>query len=416
MRTRSFFYIITGILLLLWSKQPVLARLLPNADCPTITNTETTTVAVCTGQPVTALRVNTTATTYKIEFVRFDAPQTNPYLSKEGIHLGEIIPDNGVAVQQFVDFPANTGQTDKIYYVYACLKPMPDDPACQPFALITVTVRPEPTATTSALGLACLNNGRAQLTGGSTIDNSTYAWSGPGIDATNQNEQNPVVSGAGTYSLIVTANGCISEPVAVTVLEDAQRPTVQLRSVNLLSCPTAVVPLSATIASFGASYTYQLTGNDPVSGVSSTSLSLPVSETGTYTLSVTALNGCTTSQTATVQQVTYSFAPSSFTLTAREPLCGPGGSAPTGQIGIVGFDPDWTYELSLTGQFTGRSTPMPADGILLGGMRSKGNPQTYTVRVYNETGCYSVKSTRLIHERCPCPAPKCLPIMITKVK
>ncbi|MFD2569930.1 hypothetical protein ACFSUS_04745 [Spirosoma soli] len=113
-------------------------------DCPTITNTNITALSVCSGQLVDGLQVNTSATNppYVIEFVRFDSAQANPYLGKNGVHLGEIHPFDGKATATDVPFPENTTVVDKVYYVYACLKPEPDISVCSPFALITVTINP----------------------------------------------------------------------------------------------------------------------------------------------------------------------------------------------------------------------------------------------------------------------------------
>ncbi|GAB2562993.1 hypothetical protein [Spirosoma areae] len=115
------------------------------AACPTITTTDLTTITITTGQRVDSLQVNTTAVDPdKIEFVRFDTLYANPYQGENGVHLGEIDPVDGLATQRQVAFPANTGNTDRLYYIYACLKPEPTNPNCIPFALLIVTVRPIP--------------------------------------------------------------------------------------------------------------------------------------------------------------------------------------------------------------------------------------------------------------------------------
>lgn len=114
--------------------------------CPSITNTDLTAVAICSGQLVSSLEVNTTATTPAnlIEYVRFDSIQANPYLGKNGVHMVEAYPYFGKAVSVNVAFPTNTTSANKVYYVYACLKPEPDISVCSPFALITVTIKPQP--------------------------------------------------------------------------------------------------------------------------------------------------------------------------------------------------------------------------------------------------------------------------------
>ncbi|MEZ4740437.1 MAG: hypothetical protein R2818_14025 [Flavobacteriales bacterium] len=70
-------------------------------------------------------------------------------------------------------------------------------------------------ATAQGGTLNCIISG-IQLTG---TGNGTYAWSGPSNFSST--EQNPTVSEAGTYTLVVTgANGCTSEANVTVILDD----------------------------------------------------------------------------------------------------------------------------------------------------------------------------------------------------
>lgn len=143
----------------------VSTELFAQSDCPTITNTDQTSVAVCSGAPVGSLQVRTTAIQpYKIEFIRFNVPQSNPYKGTGGVHLGELSPEDGLATMNGSVFPTNDGSTDKTYYVYGCLKPEPADTTCRPFALITVTIKPAATATVVAQEATC--NGTLSMADG----------------------------------------------------------------------------------------------------------------------------------------------------------------------------------------------------------------------------------------------------------
>lgn len=192
--------------------------------CPTITNTSLTTVTICTGRQVDLLEVNTTAVApYTIEFVRFDEKQVNPYTNMVGEFVGEASPSGGTASITNVDFPANTGTTDRIYYVYACLKPVPVDETCIPFAYITVIVKPNPTASLLAKEATCsgvtsATDGYVALSGYAPTDtyelltNGVYAGVGQPIPAngrvvsglsrtgTSQVYTVRVYSGAGCYA------------------------------------------------------------------------------------------------------------------------------------------------------------------------------------------------------------------------
>lgn len=161
----------------LWSIQKV------KAQCPSITNTTQTSVTVCSGSLVDSLQVRTTAFwPDKIELVRFDAPQLNPY--QGGVSLGELISSNGIATMRTVAFPPNTDVSDKTYYVYGRLNPLSADGSCRPFALLTVIVKPLPQSTVLAQEATCQNlvslaDGWVRINGFSATD--TYEMANNGV-------------------------------------------------------------------------------------------------------------------------------------------------------------------------------------------------------------------------------------------
>jgi choice-of-anchor A domain-containing protein/uncharacterized repeat protein (TIGR01451 family) len=105
------------------------------------------------------------------------------------------------------------------------------------------------------------------------------------------------VSEAGTYTITVTfSNGCTSTATAV-VTEDKNAPAITATG-GELTCGTANVTLSATEIA-GASYVWKL-GTTEVG----TTSQVTVSADGTYTVTVTFSNGCTTTATATVTKDT----------------------------------------------------------------------------------------------------------------
>lgn len=162
--------------------------LFAQSDCPTITNTAQTSVAVCSGAPVGSLQVKTTAgQPYKIEFVQFDVFQPNPYKGTGGVHLGELDPENGLATMNGAVFPTNDGPSDKTYYVYGCLKPEPADTTCRPFALITVVIKPAATATLLAQEATCNGavsaaDGQVRIVGFAPTDTYEVSTSGQFTD------------------------------------------------------------------------------------------------------------------------------------------------------------------------------------------------------------------------------------------
>ncbi len=93
-----------------------------------------------------------------------------------------------------------------------------------------------------------------------------------------------------------------------------------------------------------------------------------------------------------------------------------------GKLVISEFDPSFTYQYSLGTQFnplaslSGGSQIIPTDGILVSNLANPGTSQTYTVRVYNHSGCYRDVTTTLVPTTCGCPVNSCVPFVIQKNK
>src|SRR5690606_25633503 len=119
--------------------------------------------------------------------------------------------------------------------------------------------------------------------------NGSFAWTGPnGFTST---EQNPSVSEAGTYTLVVTgSNGCTSTATAEVGM-DSELPGAQAAG-GTLSCNVTSVVLQGS-----GNGTLAWSGPN---GFTSTDQTPSVSEAGTYTLVVTGSNGCTSTATAEV--------------------------------------------------------------------------------------------------------------------
>jgi hypothetical protein len=145
-----------GVCLVLFSFLTPQTAPAQTVDCPALTNTAQTSVTACTGYIVDSLQVKTSVFwPNKVELVRFDSPQTNPYDRTDGTTLGDLISSNGIATMRTIAFPPNTSTTDKTYYVYGLVKPIPTDATCRPFALVTVTIKTNATATVNAQEATC---------------------------------------------------------------------------------------------------------------------------------------------------------------------------------------------------------------------------------------------------------------------
>ena len=116
------------------------------------------------------------------------------------------------------------------------------------------------------------------LMGSSSIENSQYAWSGP--DGFNSNEQNPEVTVAGTYFLVVTGpNGCTAEASA-EVTGNAGVPDVTAEG-GEINCITDVVQLQGSSTSPGVTFSW--TGPNMFESSEQNPM---VSEPGVYNLTV----------------------------------------------------------------------------------------------------------------------------------
>jgi len=137
------------------------------------------------------------------------------------------------------------------------------------------------------------SNPSVPVTANSAAPGVTYFWSGPGGFASNQ--QNPLVSTAGIYTVTaIGTNGCTST-AEVTITQDGSVPTATATGGKITCSAPALSLLSASNT---PGITFAWTGPN---GFTSALQNPVVSVAGTYVLVVEAPNGCT----ATVQvQVT----------------------------------------------------------------------------------------------------------------
>ncbi|MCB0818826.1 MAG: hypothetical protein KDB77_15040, partial [Flavobacteriales bacterium] len=119
--------------------------------------------------------------------------------------------------------------------------------------------------------------------------NGSFSWTGPG--GFTSSDQNPVVATAGTYTLTVTgANGCTSQASA-DVLLDVDVPGASATG-GTLTCDVTSVMLMGT-----GNGSYSWTGPG---GFNSSDQNPVVATAGTYVLTVTGANGCTSQASADV--------------------------------------------------------------------------------------------------------------------
>jgi hypothetical protein len=134
------------------------------------------------------------------------------------------------------------------------------------------------------------------LLGGSSVQGATYQWAGPG--GFSSTEQHTVTTLPGIYTLTVTnpTNGCTSART-VTVQQDLTMPGAIASVSGAISCNTPSVILSGHSNTPGVTFLWA-----GPSGFSSTAQNPVTSVPGTYILTVTSLNGCSSVATVAVTQ------------------------------------------------------------------------------------------------------------------
>ncbi|MBC7773940.1 MAG: hypothetical protein H7246_00775, partial [Phycisphaerae bacterium] len=149
-----------------------------------------------------------------------------------------------------------------------------------------------PGALASVNGVITCPKPDVPLIGDSPTLGATYAWTGPNNFSAAL--QNPSANLAGTYTLLVSGpNGCIST-ATVEVNGNVDMPDVAAGG-GILSCGTPAIALQGSSGTSGVSFSW--TGPNGFVAMLQNPM---VSDTGVYTLTVTALNECTATMAAIV--------------------------------------------------------------------------------------------------------------------
>ncbi|PHN01249.1 hypothetical protein CRP01_38240 [Flavilitoribacter nigricans DSM 23189 = NBRC 102662] len=140
------------------------------------------------------------------------------------------------------------------------------------------------------------------LTATTDLPNAQYRWTGPGINAGNQNLESLQVDQAGVYTVFVTdpITGCSSDPVELTVISDMNEPVLDLDKSNNLDCNNSSLTLDASSSPnlSGMILEWTDSNGNPISS----DMTLTITEPGTYIFTATnPNNGCSASETMTIQ-------------------------------------------------------------------------------------------------------------------
>ncbi len=206
--------------------------------------------------------------------------------------------------------------------------------------VVAKTTNPQVSIDQNPAQINCTNN-KVTLNGSSSTSGVSYKWTTTGTG----NIYNPTLASTpvddeGDYYLTVTdpANGC-SKTTSVHVNKSIIPPDATIAPVSdVLTKTVTTVQLNGTSST--PNVTYKWTGPGNISAP--TSQTTNVDAPGTYTLTVTATNGCTNSKTVTVSQdLTKPAAPSATGAT----ICY--GSA-AGTLSAIGTNIKWYSDATLS--------------------------------------------------------------------
>ena len=175
-------------------------------------------------------------------------------------------------------------------------------------AATVVTVNTAPAATITAGGATTFCSGGSVALNANAGTGLTYQWRLNGTSISGATAANYTATAAGSYSVMVTSNGCSTTSAATTVTVNAA-PAATINASGATSfCTGGSVTLNANTGT-GLTYQWRLNGTN-ISGA--TAASYTATTAGSFTLVVTS-NGCSTTSAATT--VTVSAAPAA-TITA----------------------------------------------------------------------------------------------------
>lgn len=239
---------------------------------------------------------------------------------------------------------------------------------CTHTTTLSITVLPIPVASFTYNGNQCLTGNSFDFTNTSTGATS-YSWDfggGTPATSTNTNPSGVTYGAAGTYTVTLTATASGCSDVATFNVVVYPQPTVTANGTNVSCAGANDGTVSATGAGGTPGYTYNwMPGN--MAGANQSGLA-----PGTYTVTVTDLNGCTSTDSYTVT------APNAITssITGTDVSCA-GAADGTATVTASGGTPALSYNW----------TPAPGGGQGTTNATGLAGGTAYTVTITDGNGC-----------------------------
>ncbi|WP_165358907.1 SdrD B-like domain-containing protein [Spirosoma sordidisoli] len=189
-------------------------------------------------------------------------------------------------------------------------------------------------------------------------------------------------------------------------------------SVPVKVCVGEVYTFRLTVAPGRASYQWY---KDGLVMAGATTNVLDVSSPGSYSLAVDNTAGQCPDFSCCPFIVEEDTLPT-FQAVALPATCVGATAQANGQIVLRGFQPAYTYQYSAGASFnpaaslSGAAKGIPASGVIVNTLANPVSSASYTVRVYNGSGCYQDVTVQLSSTACTCPPDVCTPFVIKQTK
>lgn len=168
-------------------------------------------------------------------------------------------------------------------------------------SIVTDTVSPTADLTATATTvITCATNNQAILDASNSVgSNLTYNFTTTGGNIVSQTGSTATVDAAGSYTVTATAdNGC-TDTQNISITMDTVTPTVSINAPDTLNCNVSSTFIDAS-SSTSTNGTYAWTTTDGVITAGANTSLLNAGAAGTYTLTITNANGCSSSADVTV--------------------------------------------------------------------------------------------------------------------
>ena len=124
-------------------------------------------------------------------------------------------------------------------------------------------------------------------------------WKGPAGHVLGTSET-AIADGPGTYTVtVIGANGCVATG-SLEVVENVESPELTVTAEGALTCSVIDVPLRVEVA--GGRPPYAVEWRDPLDASAGETVEILADRAGIYTVTVTGANGCSASESVTVEE------------------------------------------------------------------------------------------------------------------